>query len=173
MEYVVECPDKDFDLILTEYKEIPLSQGKVALVDVEDYDYLSKSKWCVEKTNNNVYYATKNWSKGIKMHNAIMRTKKGEQVDHRNHNGLDCRRSNLRTCTSAQNARNRRISSRNTSGYKGVSYVKSRNCWVACIHINSKNKNLGYFINKEEAALAYNEAAIKYYKEFANINHIV
>ena len=63
MEYHIELPDKDYDLILTEYKEIPLTQGKVALVDVEDYDYLMQWKWQADKHKNGRFYAKRRMQK--------------------------------------------------------------------------------------------------------------
>jgi len=102
------------------------------------------------------------------MHILITGYKIGRRVDHINGNGLDNRRSNLRIATSQQNNRNRKICNLNTSGFKGVRL--DRNKWRADIRIDGKRKNLGRFVNPEAAAAAYDEAARKYFGEFATLN---
>lgn len=175
-KYHIELPDKDYDLILMEYKEIPLTQGKIALVDVEDYEWLMQWRWCANKNNSGLFYAIsyrKNENKLTKMHRVIINTPKGMDTDHANGDGLDNRRCNLRICTKSQNSINKKIQSNNTSGYRGVYRVKSRKkCWRVGVEINNKRKTLGYFNTKEEAALVYNEAAKKHYGEFARLNNI-
>ena len=89
-------------------------------------------------------------------------------VDHIDGNTLNNQRSNLRTCTQGENMRNQKISSRNTSGIKGVSWSKNRERWLACIKGNGKQIYLGHFICPLMAKLAYNKAAVKYHGEFAN-----
>ena len=100
MEYHIECPEEDFDLILTEYKEIPLTQGKVAFVDVEDYDYLNQWKWHVLNYKYTCYTARsfrKNGKRNLlRMHKEIMKPFKDMQIDHINRDGIDNRRNNLR-----------------------------------------------------------------------------
>lgn len=94
-------------------------------------------------------------------------------IDHKNGNTLDNRRENLRICTYSENNRNRKqISSNNKSGYKGVSWDKQKNKWRTCLNINKKQKHIGFFNDIIEAAKAYNEAAIKYFGEFAKLNKI-
>lgn len=94
-------------------KEIPLSQGLVALVDDEDYEELSQYKWHAVK-HRNTYYAVRNhpvypsYRVNVKMHRQIMRAQENEIIDHKNGNGLDCQRNNLRIASSSQNAANRR-----------------------------------------------------------------
>lgn len=97
---------------------------------------------------------------------------KGEYVDHINHNGLDNRRDNLRLASAAQNMQNSRLRSDNTSGYKGVVWVISRRKWRAEIYVDKRSKCLGYFQNAIDAAKAYNDAALKYFGEFAFLNTI-
>ena len=89
-------------------------------------------------------------------------------IDHRNRNGLINLKANLRLCTNAENGRNRKKNRNNTSGYKGV--FKFRDRWLARIGVDMKSVHLGVFKDKKEAALAYNEAAIKYHGKFALIN---
>ena len=94
------------------------------------------------------------------------------QIDHINGDRTDNRIDNLRLATHAQNMRNTKISSRNTTGYKGVSWYDCNKKFVSRIHLNSKKIHLGSFNTKEEAALAYNAAALKYHGEFAQLNEV-
>ena len=95
-----------------------------------------------------------------------------EQVDHINGDRSDNRIENLRECTNSQNSRNRGSSRNNTSGYKGVSFSKNNKKWIAQITFNRRLIYLGYTDTKEEAALLYNEAAIKYHGKFAFLNKL-
>lgn len=162
---------------MKEYKEIPLTQGKVALVDAEDYEYSNQFKWYAMK-HGNTYYAVRHIKKEdgkqtlICMHRVIMKTSKGMDTDHINGDGWDNRRDNLRICTRSQNKMNGNIHKDNTSGYKGVFWQKRDKKWMAQIQIDGKLKYLGLFITKEEAALAYNEAAKELFGEFARLNNI-
>jgi hypothetical protein len=135
-------------------KEIPLTQGKVALVDDEDYSELSKYKWYAHK-NCNTWYAERRSSKIngkqglIKMHVAVAGTPKGMETDHVNGNGLDNRRENLHAVTHRENLQN--LHNPRTSKYPGVSWKKQHRKWRAQIQVNGKNHHLGYY-DKEEAA---------------------
>ena len=93
------------------------------------------------------------------------------RVDHKNRNGLDNRRENLRYVTQSQNNMNRSKNTLSTSGYKGVH--KNGNSWSASIKIKGKKLHLGTYITKEEAALQYNKAALKHFGEFACINQLI
>ncbi len=159
-------------------KEIPLTQGQVALVDDEDYDYLMQWKWCAmyDPTICN-YYAVRNtarseWVNGksrlIYMHKVILGNP-DTQVDHRNVNTLDNRNENLRIATASNNQQNKRKYKNNTSGYKGVVYAKRRGKWQAVIKINGKAKFLGYFATPESAFAAYTKAALELHCEFARL----
>ena len=156
-------------------REILLTQGKVALVDDEDFEEISKYKWHV----NNDGYATRNYWLNqkcytIRLHRLITKAKSGDEVDHINLNKLDDRKSNLRICSLSENRRNRTIKQNNTSGYKGISFCpeKKKNQWSSRIGINGKRICLGHYGTKKEAAQVYNNAAIKYHGEFARLNKI-
>lgn len=94
-------------------------------------------------------------------------------VDHINRNPLDNRRSNLRSANKSQNGANVGLRKDSTSGFKGVSFDKLKNKWKAYINIGEYGRqSLGYFTDKIDAAKAYNEAAIKYFGEFAGLNPV-
>jgi hypothetical protein len=154
-------------------KEIQLTQGKVALVDDDIYEYLNQWKWYYSKLNYAMRSKRINKKKTFfLMHRVIMDTELNMIVDHLNGNGLDNRRSNLRNCTHAENMRNRKINKKNRSGFKGVSYYTKGNKWRAMIKFNNLRIHIGFYIDPIDAARAYNEAAIKYHGEFANLNKI-
>lgn len=147
-------------------KTIPLSQGKVTLVDDEDYDWLNQWKWCADAGKNNIMYAIRKENIGridgkykrkkIRLHRAIIGAKKGEIVDHINGDGLDNRKTNLRIVTHRQNCQNLHINK--TSEYPGVSFDRSKRKWAAHIRINKKTKFLGNFNSEIEAFNTYKRA---------------
>ncbi len=145
-------------------KEISLTQGKVALVGDEDYEELNASKWCAVKRKGGWYAMGRT---GILMHRVILEAPPGVQVDHRNHDGLDNRRKNIRLCTSSQNNANRIKKPGCSSTYKGCSWCKARRKWQAYIYVNYKRIFLGYFAKEIEAARAYGQAALEYFGDFA------
>lgn len=156
--------------------ELFTNKNERILIDDEDYPFLSKFTW---RLMRGYVCRTKNYrenkvktTKAIMLHREIMNAPKGMTVDHINGDKLDNRKCNLRICTQADNSKNRRISSNNTSGFKGVSWISSRNRYVAQIRINKKGITLGYFKCKIEAAKAYNAAALKYHGKFASLNLI-
>lgn len=165
-------------------KLISLTQGKFAMVDDEDYDFLMQWKWCASSAiGRNTRYATRSelYTKNklrpcVKMHRVILKiTDPNTKVDHINHDGLDNQKINLRIGTHAQNMMNRTGYGR--SKYLGVSADSSsakggKIRWVARVSHQKKRIHLGVFDNEIDAALAYNEAAEKYYGEFANLNKI-
>lgn len=91
-------------------------------------------------------------------------------IDHKNRNKQDNRFINLREATDPENQRNRGRQKNNKSGFKGVSWNTGRKAWLAMIHDGTRNKNLGYFASRENAAIAYDVAALKYHGEFAHLN---
>jgi hypothetical protein len=134
-------------------KEIPLTQGKVALVDDGDYNYLNQFKWCVAHWRNGYYAVRKEKSKVVIMHRVIMNAPKNKVIDHIDGNGLNNLKSNLRIVSNRQNLQNRHVNK--TSKYPGVSWYKRLNKWHTQIRIKNKQKDLGYFENERKAAKAY------------------
>lgn len=160
-------------------KTLPLTKGKVALVDNDNFEYLNQWKWRVQSKNHNKneFYVARS-IRGQKpnvvyLHRLIMNVTDSKiQVDHINGNSLDNRKQNLRIANSSQNSRNIKPGKRNTSGYKGVSWSKKTKKWRAKIYCNKKYIHIGHFENKEDAAKAYNEAAKLYFKDFAYLNEV-
>lgn len=156
------------------YVEIPLASGDVALVDVDDWPLVQTFTWCASKGQFTTYVVA-NIVKAngrrtmIKLHRLIMDAQVGQLVDHRNHDGLDNRRHNLRVATSSQNGANNRPTS-NRSGYKGVGWHALRGKWRAYITVDRRTRHLGLFTDSWEAAQAYNAAAIEAWGEFAYLN---
>lgn len=152
-------------------KTIPLTQGKFAIVDNEDFDALNKHKWCVLGKRDYVVRAMRNRENKritVYMHRVIMGAiRRIDEVDHVNLNRLDNRRSNLRKATRFQNSCNRPKTIRNKSGHKGVRWRKDELKWEALIGVNGKLIGLGMFMDINEAAMAYQTAAKKYHGEFA------
>lgn len=157
-------------------KEIPLTQGKVAIVDDADFEWLSQWKWCYHRDRAGRGIADgKGSAKMHFMHNYIMQPPPGFVVDHIDNDPLNNQRSNLRICTQAENLRNRRgFSTKSSTSFKGVFPVKKSKIrpWRATIKLNGKSIHLGSFPTAEAAAIAYNEAALKYHGEFAHLNII-
>lgn len=153
-------------------KKIKLTQGKYALVDDSDYEWLSQWKWCYSqgRKNQDGYAVRKIWiketqkTKTIRMHRLILNLSRGELIDHINGDTLDNRRINLRKCNYLQNGHNRKMSRRNTSGYKGIYPHKSK--WRAYIGFNKKLIFLGDYKNIEDAIKVRNLAEERYFGEF-------
>ncbi len=157
-----------------DYCKIPLTQGKFAKVDPDDYLWLSQFRWHC-KTNPNATYAVRTIthagkSKRIFMHRLIMNTPAHLVCDHVNHDGLDNRKANIRNCTIRQNNANSRSAKNASSRYKGVSWNKTRKKFAAYIKKDGKQLNLGLFNSEIEAAHAYDAAAHKLHGEFAALN---
>ncbi len=154
-------------------RTIPLSQGYAAIVDTADYDRVASHLWSVLKTTR-ANYACRGFRKDGRqvmalMHREIMAAPDDMQVDHRNHNGLDNRRTNLRICTNQQNIMNPRRRA-GSSRFKGVSLNKRLSKWSAQIMVDGRKKHLGFFLEEMDAATAYDAAAKIHYGDFANLN---
>ncbi len=165
-------------------RTIQLTQGQVALVDDEDFEELSRFKWFAQwDRESRTYYARRQVrhedgrQRAISMHRAVTGADPHQKVDHINHNGLDNRRGNLRTCTSSQNLRNMRKRGGCSSRYKGVYYADDTGRWRAYITEPrasgiGRRRHLGYFNSEQDAAGAYDRAARELFGEFALLNGV-
>lgn len=154
----------------------PKHPNTFTFVDDEEYDELSKHKWTAHEKGSVIYAERRIVVKGksvlLLMHQTIMGSLAQKLHDHRNGNGLDNQKSNLRPCTHKQNIQNQKRNSTNKSGFKGVSWKKNQSLWIAQITIDGNNLNLGCHICIVKAAYLYNCAAVKYFGEFARLNEI-
>lgn len=143
------------------------------LVDDEDYDWLIGYSWCRNPGGKTDYAVARVDGRVQQMHRLILRPPPGLKVDHRNGNGLDNRRSNLRLATARQNQQNQSLNSRNTSGFKGVSLVRGKRLdrpYHAYIQHEGRTRSLGHFATGDAAARAYDRAARELFGEFAFLN---
>jgi len=156
-------------------KAVPLSQGLAASVDDADYDRVSAYKWSATKVKNTVYGIRKirtaeGRTTSQLLHRFILGVTDPEiHVDHDDHNGLNCQRSNLRKCVRGENDGNR-TKTRGSSHCKGVSWSKDKSKWRACITIDVRTVHLGYFADEVKAAQAYDDAARIRFGVFAKCN---
>ena len=148
-------------------------------VDDEDFELFGHKKWAISNCGNISYAVRQDFVNGkrvmVSMHRVIMGVNDSKiLVDHKDGNGLNNQRSNLRIATKSQNGANTRSTKGSTSKYLGVSIDRSKKSkpWLAQIMVDRKNKYLGCHETEELAAEVYNEAAIKYYGEFAGLNKI-
>jgi hypothetical protein len=166
-------------------REIKLTQGLVALVDDEDFEYLNQWKWCVQKNRQNRYAArfTTLFSDGIKkrvqlrMHQVLLKmyNQKSEGVDFIDNNGLNLTKINIRVASQTEAKRNGKKTIKvggTKSQFKGVTFHKKTGKYHASIFCDKKAMSLKYHDTEVLAAIAYNEAAIKYHGEFANLNQV-
>ena len=157
-------------------KTIPLTQGKVALVDDCDFVRFGHLKWCAHfNKRSGMFYAERNSpvdengkQHTIALHREILGiTDPRIKGDHKNHDTLDCRRENLRCATHTQNCTHKKgLSKHNTSGFRGVNFDKSENKWRARIKVNGKRICLGRFTDKSDAVSAYAKANRNHFGEF-------
>jgi hypothetical protein len=175
------------------FRRIRLTQGKFAIVDPDDYAWLSQYKWHARRELPNWYAASTRRVKGkrvyLLMHREIMKKLYPEPclsrrsatktdtlspdfvVDHINHNGLDNRKANLRIVTQQQNIWNSTLGkNKGSSKYKGVFWDTGRGLWAAAIKVNRKFVRLGYFDNEISAARAYDKAALHHRGQYAYLN---
>ena len=167
-------------------KRIPLTQNKFALVDDCDYEYLLNWKWYYSEQRNSPKHLTgyartclpgsRSCRSSIYMHRIIAARKglhiTGRRVDHKDQNGINNRRHNLRLATRSQNGANRKLNLNSTSGLKGVHWHQRDQVWVARISVEGVRLQLGSFPSPIKAAKAYNKAAKKYFGKFAYLNKV-
>lgn len=155
-------------------KKLPLTQGLYAIVDYDDFEFLSQFKWHALKLDGGYRAATRRNKKTLYLHRFLMGEPNGIMVDHIDGDPLNNQRNNLRLCSQAENQRNCKKHKDNKSGFKGVHYANDRSLkkWVSQISFNKKVIVLGRFNNPEDAARAYDIGAKKYHKEFAYLNNI-
>lgn len=150
-------------------KKIKLTQGKYALVDDSDFEFLNQWKWYLSDSGYAIRTKyvrlglNKYTSKNIRMHRLINNTPEGVSTDHINRNRLDNKRENLRNVTKSQNAINSKIKENNKSGITGVYWDKFTKKWRAEIKFNYKKISLGRFVNIKDAILARKKGEIKYH----------
>lgn len=165
------------------FVSFPLTRGLSALVDVADLPLVADIAWSAVPGcagGRSTFYAVHSERSGLtpsgtlntRMHRLILGLVRGDGilVDHRNLNGLDNRRSNLRICTRQQNQWNKTMLSTNRSGFKGVYFHRISGRWSARIQMDGRSAYLGLFDTPEDAAAAYNEAACRLHGEFARLN---
>jgi hypothetical protein len=157
---------------------IPLTQGLVAWVDDFDHKRASAFKWHAQMSSDGRrWYASRNTpaetacgKTTLQLHRFILSVPETVEIDHADGDGLNCRRQNLRPATRSQNQMNRSAQANNTSGFKGVTLNKRDQKWLAQINIAGKRTCIGRFNAAVEAALAYDQAAIAAFGEFAKLN---
>jgi hypothetical protein len=152
-------------------KEVLLTNHDTTTVDETELSRVQEHKWFAKQDHKNKKWYVARTVDCVYLHRFIMGAKKGEQVDHRDGNGLNNQKSNLRFCNHAQNQHNQQIKRfKKTSTYKGVHRPIKWNMWVATIQVNNTTKYIGHFQKEIDAARAYDIAALKYYGEFARLN---
>lgn len=155
--------------------QFPLSDGNLVTIDESDAPLVAQYSWRPLRNKTTTYAVA--WPRGerktrkvILLHRLLLNAQSGEEVDHKDGNGLHCCRENLRLATREQNCRNQRISIANRSGYKGVCWDKARQCWAAGIKHNNRTIHLGRFSTAEAAAHAYDDKARELSGAFARLN---
>lgn len=152
-------------------RTIPLSRGRVTIVDKADYEMLRHLSWHVTAKG----YARHcerylDTSRSVAMHRMIMLPESGQEVDHINGDRLDNRRCNLRLCSRAENGRNRRRQRSSSFRFKGARKDWRRGKWQAYIKDDGIQRHLGCFESETEAARAYDAAAMRLFGDFARTN---
>ncbi len=153
-------------------KSIPVGQYLWASVDDDDFERVSQYRWNADFRRHTVYVS--NNTVGY-LHRFVLDAVGGLDIDHRDGNGLNNLRSNLRPCTRAQNLHNGRTNrngAKKTSKFRGVARLGPYKKWAAYLKVEGKNTYLGSFEKEEDAARAYDTAALKAHGEFARINGV-
>jgi hypothetical protein len=155
-------------------KTINVGIAKTAKVSDADFKLVSQYKWCVSRfrRGGGEYAVTTINRKMVYMHRMILSPGRGQFVDHKDGDGLNNARSNIRLCCSSENSRNSRKIKHKTSIYKGVHFNKEDGKWMCQIQLNGRRSTVGRYKTQEEAALAYNAIAKSEYGKYARLNVI-
>jgi hypothetical protein len=148
--------------------EIPLTQGRVAIVDDADFEWLGSLKWCAHGRGRKAYACRREKGKMVLMHRMILPVGLGEEIDHVDGDRLNNTRANLRACTRSQNNANQPKKPGGSTPFKGVSFNHGR--YRARIQVARIVYKLGWFDTAVEAALAYDAAARQHFGPFARLN---
>lgn len=159
-----------YPIVLGEITLIPLTQGKVAVIDTVDLDKVEGRNWYA-RAGHKTFYAQTHLDDGAvaDLHRYLLDPGDGIETDHRDGNGLNCTRENLRPATKAQNLHNRGAQSNNKSGHKGVYWAAHASMWRARIMVRGVTICLGYHHEIGDAARAYREAASLHHGEYARV----
>lgn len=160
------------------FKYISLNKGNCTIVDNDEYEKFGNLTWfiCNGYAKRSFRLKSVERSKSNRqahLHREILNAPKGMCIDHINGDKLDNRKSNLRLCTNQENIRNSKVMIKNTSGFKGVSWMKSKSKWRARIKVNMREIHLGLFASKLDAVRCYNKGAKRYFSDFAYINKVI
>jgi len=172
-----KCKNKPRDLIIeNNYAFVPLTRNQFAVIDLIDFKEISKHNWQARwnPTSKTYYAVTTINNKTVRLHRFILKPFNLKfDIDHLDHNGLNCRRNNLRICSRTQNLGNQRLHSKKTSSrFKGVCFDKRRSKWMAYINAYNNRIYLGYYNDEKHAACAYNVKAQELFGEFAYLNKV-
>lgn len=159
----------DCNKIVAEYDYLRYycKNGDSFIFDKEDLPLIQMHKWHISRYG---YVSTRIKNKNYRLSRLLTNVCEGKYVDHKNGNTRDNRRNNLRIAQIIDNCRNMKIPAHNSTGYKGVSYDKDRGKFKAYISLMNKTKYIGRYTNPEDAAMAYDKAARKYFGEYACLN---
>ena len=152
-------------------KKLKLTKGRFAIVDDDDFDFLSQWKWSFNDLGYAVRFKYIGRVQGkpkyspIYLHRVINNTPDGFETDHINRDSLDNRKENLRRATKSQNGRNKYADKRNTSGIRGVSFYSRTQKWRVRISVDKKELSFGYYENLEEARMVAEELQRFYFNK--------
>ncbi|HEY1248828.1 MAG TPA: HNH endonuclease [Nitrososphaera sp.] len=150
--------------------EIPLTQGKVAIIDDEDYDLISQYKWCAHWNGTRWYAISATGGHRVRMHRLLIDVPEGYEVDHINGDSLDNRKQNLRVVTRAKNLQNREANKNSTSKYIGVYLESGTGKFRAALKKNGITYRGGRYKTEEEAAKARDILALQHFGQDCKLN---